>query len=247
MTSSIQIPINNEKKYLAIDTFGQILSIAVSKKDKFHYTEIDANMKQSELVMDMIDTQLKNTEITPAELDMVLCMKGPGSFTGLRIGYSIAKGLVLSLGIPFASIPTLDCIAYQAVLDTENHVFSDSSLILAVIESGKNSFYYTFFKYSSCENENPLRLTVDSDGDFMQISGEIGNYSEKIIITGPGSSSLYNCLPFELKRNILVNDYTGGYAKELIILAIKGKIFNNDNNSMIYSGPEYIRKTPAEQ
>jgi len=247
MISKMQKPSSNNNNYLAIDTFGKILSAAVSNDEEIHYTETASEMKQSELVMDMIDTLIKKAGITPSELDMVLCMEGPGSFTGLRIGYSIAKGLALSLSVPISAIPTLDCIAFQAAMNTENLLFTDSSHVLAVIESRKNAFYYSFFRNLPSAGFNLSRLIDDSEGDILHITGKISNYKEKITITGPGSSLLYNNLPLDIKENILINDSNSGYAKELIILAKNRKIIHNDNSNYLYSGPEYIRKTPAEE
>ena len=216
------------KNILAVDSSGNILSVAAVNGDDIHYAETDAKMRQSELVMDLIDAQIKKAGLKPAGLDGVLCTGGPGSFTGLRIGYSLAKGLALSLSIPFAAVPTLDCIALSE---------EQNGTVLAVIEARKNAYFYAFFREE--------RLTPDKDGDPVQIAGEIREFKEKITIIGPGSALLYESLPQDLKDKAIIKHCQKGYAKELFFLAKKRNILDNEN-TCLYSGPEYIRKTDAE-
>jgi tRNA threonylcarbamoyladenosine biosynthesis protein TsaB len=220
-------------KLLAIETAASILSVAVTNEEEIFIGETEAGTRHSELVMDLIDSQLKKAGILPEDLNGILCMRGPGSFTGLRIGYSIAKGLALSLSIPFTPVPTLECIV-------NNEQFKQG-ITLAVIEARKNAYFYAFFK-------DGLRLTEDRDSNLPQITDEIMRYvkNEKIILTGYGSKTLYESLPEEIKGNITLVFENKGYAKELIAIAENKKLFANDCTSHLYSGPEYIRKTDAE-
>jgi tRNA threonylcarbamoyladenosine biosynthesis protein TsaB len=218
---------------LAIDAASSVLSIAVAHGEEIFYAETDAQMKHSELVMNYIDSLTAEAGLKPHSLDGVLCMGGPGSFTGLRIGYSIAKALSLSLSIPFAPVPTLDCIALP---------YSGPSLVIPVIQARKNAWFYSLFRCTE-------RLLPDADADASQISETIDkktDKNEKIILTGPGAALLYGAMPQELKRRLDTGFENRGYAKELISIAKNRDIFHNDNTACLYSGPEYIRKTDAE-
>ena len=82
---------------LAIDSAWDVLSAALAIGDETFFIEIDAGLRHSELLMECADTLCKTAGISPTDLKMVACMKGPGSFTGLRIGYSIAKGIAMAL------------------------------------------------------------------------------------------------------------------------------------------------------
>ncbi|MCL2184876.1 MAG: tRNA (adenosine(37)-N6)-threonylcarbamoyltransferase complex dimerization subunit type 1 TsaB [Treponema sp.] len=217
---------------LAIDTSSSILSVAISSGKNIHYKETDTSMKHSELAVIFINSLMKEADLLPGGLNGVFCMGGPGSFTGLRIGYSIAKGLALSLSIPFAPVPTLDCIAY---LDKEN----ENKTLLAVIESRKNACFYAFFK-------DGIRLTENMEADYSHIAQEIKNYKEQIILTGPSSALFYDFLPSELKENIFLNYKNKGFAKEIIHIAQKCNLLDNDNTEFLYSGPDYIRVSDAE-
>ncbi len=97
---------------LALDAAQDILSVALKRPEGEYYFQLDAGLRHSERLMELADYAFKISRSDPSELDLVACMKGPGSFTGLRIGMSCAKGIATSLGIPLIAVPTLDCIAY---------------------------------------------------------------------------------------------------------------------------------------
>jgi tRNA threonylcarbamoyladenosine biosynthesis protein TsaB len=219
---------------LAIDTACSILSIAVSRNEEILYEEKEAGTRHSELVMNCIDSLMKKAALNPGDLHGILCIGGPGSFTGLRIGYSIAKGLALSLSIPFAPVPTLDCIAYP---------YSERSLILPVIEAGKSSWFFAFFSGGKC-------FKPATEAAAVQIAAEIKARkeieTEKIILTGPGSSSLYDSLPSELRGNIAPAFEKRGLAREMIAIEKAVKRLDNNSAAFLYSCPEYIRKTDTE-
>jgi len=216
---------------LAIDCASFILSVAVSNGDEIFYEEAKEGMKQSELSMGLIDSMVKKAGLKPKDLNGVICSGGPGSFTGLRIGYSIAKGLALSLSIPFASIPTLNLIQKSSHGGTED-------FILSVIEARKNTYFYSIYK-------NNQELIQEKEGDCGQIADEIKKLKEKIIITGFTSHSLYNSLPENIKTSTVLNEEKICYAQELINIAKEENIFNNDCSAYLVSGPEYIRLPDA--
>jgi tRNA threonylcarbamoyladenosine biosynthesis protein TsaB len=220
-------------KLLAIETAASILSAAASDGEEIFFAESEAGTRHSELVMELIDSLMKKASLLSKDLNGILCMGGPGSFTGLRIGYSTAKGLALSLSVPFAPVPTLECIA-------SGEQFKQG-VTLAVIEARKNAYFYAFFK-------DGRRLTEDRDSDLPQLTAEIKRYveNEKIIITGYGSKTIYGLLPEKIKDKITLVFENKGYAKELIKIAIDKKLFSSDCTANLYSGPEYIRKTDAE-
>jgi len=219
---------------LAIDTACSVLSIAVSREDEIFYAEAQAGLRHSELVMNMIDEQMKKASLSPSNLNGVICMGGPGTFTGLRIGYSIAKGLALSLSIPFMVISTLDCMAFA---------YRNNGLILSVIEARKNSWFYAVYKKEK-------KIIPSAEAAANQISEEIiktaETENEKITLTGSGAASLFPSLSREAVKYVIYNNEIRGYARELIAAAKEQNLLGNDNSAILYSGPEYIRKTDAE-
>jgi tRNA threonylcarbamoyladenosine biosynthesis protein TsaB len=222
---------------LAIDSACSILSIAVSKSsqndEEIFYEEIQAGTRHSELIMNVIDNQMKTAKLQANDLNGVICFSGPGSFTGLRIGYSIAKALALSLSIPFIPVPTLDCMIFP---------FREQNFALAVIESKKNSWFFSFYK-------NGKTVVPVTEGDksliTLQIMAQIKE-TEKIILTGSGAVSLYEALDANIKKNIKLAFTNHGYAKELIFITKFKNLFDNYNDNILFSGPEYFKETDAQ-
>jgi tRNA threonylcarbamoyladenosine biosynthesis protein TsaB len=221
---------------LAIDTSCSILSAAVCHGEEVHYTETDAGIRHSELVMGCIDSLMKKACLNVKNLEGVLCMRGPGSFTGLRIGYSIAKGLALSHSIPFIAIPTLDCIAFS---HQESCLLPSTIVhrVLPVIQARKSSWFFSIYQGEKC-------LFPPVDAVESQIAAEIMKnneiYKNDIILSGPGAVSLYASLPQKLKESLIPVFETRGYAKELISIAKKNNLLDN-NIGYLYSGPEYFK------
>ena len=98
---------------LAIDTSTDFAGIALSSEGDV-ITELTWHSPQNHTVelVPNIDKMLKQSNITPESLNAVFVAKGPGSFNGLRVAMSTAKGLAFSLNIPLIAISTLEVEAY---------------------------------------------------------------------------------------------------------------------------------------
>ncbi|MDR2134264.1 MAG: tRNA (adenosine(37)-N6)-threonylcarbamoyltransferase complex dimerization subunit type 1 TsaB, partial [Treponema sp.] len=140
---------------LAIDTATSVFSAALETDQGVWYFETSSGMRHSELLTDTVDMLVKKSGLVPADLEGVLCMRGPGSFTGLRIGFAAAKGLALSLNIPFLPLSTLDCMA---------HAFSGwPGLVVPVIDAKKRAFVYALYS-------GGRRLCPDADAAAPEIA-----------------------------------------------------------------------------
>ncbi len=93
---------------LLIETATQICSVVLASEGKVvAHRESDTPNAHSTCLSVFIDEVLKESQLTPRELGAVCVSAGPGSYTGLRIGTSTAKGFCYALGIPLLSVPTL--------------------------------------------------------------------------------------------------------------------------------------------
>ncbi|MBM7553248.1 tRNA (adenosine(37)-N6)-threonylcarbamoyltransferase complex dimerization subunit type 1 TsaB [Thalassobacillus pellis] len=99
---------------LAIDTSNQVLGVAILKNGEIA-GELMTNIKKNHSVrlMPAIDQLMKDTDTIPANLDRIVVAKGPGSYTGVRIGLTTAKTMAWSLGIPVVGISSLEFLANQ--------------------------------------------------------------------------------------------------------------------------------------
>ena len=116
---------------LAIDTATDLASVALYDGGEGPRAESTWRTSSNHTVelMPTIVRMLEQQGLTAEQLDGLAVALGPGSFTGLRIGLSVAKGLCLSLEIPIVGIPTLDIVAY-------GHYAQDLP-ICAIIQAGR--------------------------------------------------------------------------------------------------------------
>lgn len=109
MTSS------NDIFILHLETSGKICSVALSNKSSLiEETIVDGEYRHSEMLHPAIEETLRKSGVKVGNLHAVSVSAGPGSYTGLRIGSSAAKGLCYALDIPMIAIPTLRLLAFEA-------------------------------------------------------------------------------------------------------------------------------------
>ena len=124
---------------LAIDTATRYTSIALCGEHNVlaERTWRTANNQTMELMPAIVST-LAQQQIEPSTLTAIAVALGPGSFTGLRVGLSVAKGLAMGLGIPLAGIPTLDVLA-------EAHAHQKLP-ICAILQAGRSWLGVALYK-----------------------------------------------------------------------------------------------------
>jgi tRNA threonylcarbamoyladenosine biosynthesis protein TsaB len=238
---------------IALDTATSILSVALvagafSTQKEQWYFEIDAGQRHGELLMEISDQLIKTAGLKPGDIDMVVCMKGPGSFTGLRIGFAAAKGMALALGIPLLSVPTLDCMAVSYSLWP--------GMVIPVIDAKKQCYFTALYR-------NQQRLTEYLDAAPARIIALIKNTSgtkEGILLTGPDGHRVLPALHAEFSADPDIQDQirldpwgNRGWGRELVELAQR-KLYPGNSEAIeqvrhtgeVFSGPLYVRKSDAE-
>jgi tRNA threonylcarbamoyladenosine biosynthesis protein TsaB len=228
---------------LALDTATSILSIALSSqapssRRALWYFEMDAGLKHSEFLMEGVDMLLKTAGLNREDLELIACMRGPGSFTGLRIGFSVGKGLALARGIPLVSVPTLDCMAYS-------HGIWPGA-VLPVIDARKGRYFTALF-------QGAARISPYMDTEAGKIGELISRHPKAgpLLITGPDAyriqDELEKILPpvrHSPKRMVIDPCHNSGKSKELLEIAEKNFILEKESD--VLKGPEYLRKSDAE-
>jgi len=121
-------------KILGIDSSSLVASVAVIEDGNMlgEYT-INHKITHSQTLLPMIDELLKMIDIDISSIDAIAIAAGPGSFTGLRIGGSTAKGLGLALNVPIISVPTIDAMAYN--------LFMADAYICPIMDARRNQVY----------------------------------------------------------------------------------------------------------
>ena len=127
-------------KALAIDTSNHYLSLALSCHSQTWEYHEEVGQRHTELILPQIQHLLNEADLSIRELDTIIYAQGPGTFTGLRVGASIAKGLALPFDIPLIAIPTLDAIAAQ---------FNESSIWVAIDARMKQVYWRHYITQSN--------------------------------------------------------------------------------------------------
>jgi tRNA threonylcarbamoyladenosine biosynthesis protein TsaB len=103
-------------RILAIETATNVSSVALFEDGLLvALQENHANRTHARLVTVMIERLLQDLDLRPTDLSAVAVAKGPGSYTGLRVGVSVAKGLCMALDIPLLSVGSLEALAWSVV------------------------------------------------------------------------------------------------------------------------------------
>jgi len=126
--------------FLSIETSSEICSVALSIDNNVmaEQTALDNNAHASRLTL-LINELLRESEIEPSTLNGIFLSAGPGSYTGLRIGTSTAKGMCYALGIPLVAIDTLDALISQV----QN---SEATFLCPTIDARRTEVYCKLVK-----------------------------------------------------------------------------------------------------
>jgi tRNA threonylcarbamoyladenosine biosynthesis protein TsaB len=130
------------------------------------------------------DFLLKSAGLKPADLEMAACMKGPGSWTGLRIGFAAVKALGTALNVKKAAVPTLDCMAYP--------FRTTDALVLPAIDARRDRFYAAFFHRGRALTpamDAPASEIAALAAALAQEQKKLG-HPGRITLTGPGARML---------------------------------------------------------
>ena len=217
------------KYILHIDSSTKVCSIALSNGDQLlELIETDSEtLAHSEKLHVFIEECLKKAGIKPANLSAICVSKGPGSYTGLRIGVSAAKGLCYGLSIPFIAIDTLEAMA-----DSVQSEVDEGAILIPMIDARRVEVFCSIH-----QNNNTLakvHARVLDEKPFTELEGKKGYYF------GDGAEKAIQYMP--LSFTFLKNQNTS--AKNLISLAWK-KFENNDFEDTAYFEPFYLKDFKA--
>lgn len=126
----------NELKILAVDTATEACSAALLVGEQVFSRWEEAPRDHTRKILPMVQAVLDEAGITLDELDAIAFGRGPGSFTGVRIGIGVAQGLALGAGVPLIGISTLAAMAQGA------HRLDGAEQVLTAIDARMNEVYF---------------------------------------------------------------------------------------------------------
>ena len=211
---------------LNLETSSKNCSVSLSSTGKLlsHFELEDNKYRHSELLTSTIQDILSNEKLNIKDLDAISIGVGPGSFTGLRIGFSVAKGLCYPHKIKLIGISTLKILA--------NSLDSKSDNIIALINDKGNYFYLS--KYNS-ELDELISPSIEFiDKEFLN---KMIDNSTTIVVNDISSYHLIGKI-INKKVNLIKNVISSSN-----MTSLSQKSFNNNKfEDIAYAEPVYVKK-----
>jgi tRNA threonylcarbamoyl adenosine modification protein YeaZ len=185
----------------------------------------------------MVDEMMKITGFNKKELDAVAISKGPGSFTGLRIGSATAKGLSQALNIPVISVSSLEGLAAN--------LYGTGDLICPIMDARRSQVYAGIFQYEGEKLVTRMEDDAVSVADLISMLNEKG---EPVIFLGDGVPVYQKLLeegltvPYRFAPSHMNRQRAGAVGVLAVQYFKEGKTETSRDHK-----PEYLRKSQAER
>jgi len=225
-------------RLLAIDTSTSVAGVCILENNKV-LAELNINNDKkthSQKLLPSIDNLMNEFGFKVSDFDVFAAVKGPGSFTGLRIGITTIKTFAYVYNKPIVGVPTLDVLAY-------NFPFVDK-LVCPIIDARNSQVYTAIYK----NNGTLGRIT-----DFLGIHVEelvqlLINYNEDVIFVGDGIDSNIEFLKENLNNKCYFATDNLKYQKASSVAVLANNMFIDGliEDSMSLK-PFYLRKSQAER
>lgn len=220
---------------LSIETGTDICSVALSNDGELMaLRESSEGRDHAKKVAIFVDELLKETGVQPADLDAIAVGKGPGSYTGLRIGVSFAKGMCYALNIPLISVGSLDALVQVArddydagIVDVEDEDWNRATLC-PMVDARRMEVYTQLFNTNGASQSDVTAEIVTSE-TFADV-----RTNGKLVIFGNGAEKCCEVLPDALYISITPS------ARGIVALAEQA--FNNNQfEDIAYFEPFYLK------
>ena len=221
---------------LVNDTSSQALTVAL-KTDSFFEsrTSEGRSVQHSERLMPTVMELCSDAKITTKDIDLLACTRGPGSFTGLRIGMSAFKGMAYALDKPLVSVSTMEVLA--------NCVPYFDGAVVTVLDAKKQRWYLAAFEKNGAEAN---RIMADTDGTEADLVDVLKPYA-KVLVTGPDAEAFSKVLSEMYKEEkMIIADKISTKAVSTSLIECAMRKFEKDGADDIGQGPVYLRKSDAE-
>jgi tRNA threonylcarbamoyladenosine biosynthesis protein TsaB len=174
------------EKYLLIETSTDACSAAIAEGGKIIASEyIQEYKSHARLLVPMVEKLLKKASISLSECSAVAVSEGPGSYTGLRVGVSSAKGLCYGAGIPLLGIPTLDILAQMGIEKTN----TANSVIVPMLDARRMEVYCASYDHLG-RRISDIKAEILDENSFENLFAQY----DQVIFIGDGAEKFKVCL-----------------------------------------------------
>ncbi len=221
-------------RILLLETATEVCSAALSVGGEVTgYHERSDGFRHAELLTVFIDRLLSETGTKAGELDAVCVSRGPGSYTGLRIGVSVAKGLCFALNIPLIAISSLQSMAAYVArnIDILPVPWNHDLLLCPMLDARRMEIYTALFDRKGDQLTDISARVIQEDS----FSGELEN--RQMVFFGSGASKCR-----EVIRNAHAHFLSGIYASARFMSDLAEKSFNKKSfENVAYFEPFYLK------
>lgn len=225
-------------RILAFDGVARAASVAVSEDGRILGAySIDNGLTQSELLLPMAESLLSALKLGFSDIDVFACSVGPGSFTGVRIGVSLIKGLAFGKNAP--------CVAVSSIEALAENLAPLEGILLPCMDARRGQVYNAIFE---SDGKSVRRLTEDRAISLFDLAKELSDTkNKKIYICGDGyrvarEAIISAGIKVEGTPEILINENAISVAK-----VAKRKFEAGEKVSDLEISPTYLRLPQAER
>ena len=225
-------------KLLVLDSSGLVASVALIEDDRLIAEYTTGNkLTHSQTLLPMLNEVIKRTSFEMEDIDAIAVAKGPGSFTGLRIGAATAKGLGLALNKPIVPVPTVDGLAYQ--------LFGTSKIICPMMDARRKQVYTGFYRFEGGEMKVLKEQCAQSVEDTLD---QWRKYNEPVIFLGDGVPVYHDEIMEKMGESAIFAPAHANRQRAAAVGALAQVYFAQG----IYESadefvPDYLRKSQAER
>lgn len=167
---------------LQLDTTAAICSASIASRGKLllERCEVEPNSHARKLTL-LIQEVMEETGIDFNQLSAIAVSNGPGSYTGLRIGASVAKGICMATGLPLIAVPTIKALTSVAATRFQ----TDDALFLGLIDARRNDAYYAIY------DRNLNCITTDSFTELDEVFwNSVRSFQRPVAIFGDAEKKI---------------------------------------------------------
>lgn len=221
---------------LHIETSTNVCSVAVSEDGKVIFDKADrTGNNHAEALGSFVDEAMSFADSHAIPLDAVAVSSGPGSYTGLRIGVSMAKGVCYALNLPLLSVPTLELMCVPVLL--RNEEIEDDALLCPMIDARRMEVYAALYDRALKPVRGIQADVVDSDTYRQWLE------DRPVYFFGNGAAK---CMDTINHPNAHLIEGIEPVAKWMMPLAER-KMLNDIHEDVAYFVPYYLKDFVAKQ
>ena len=214
-------------KILYLETSSKNCSVAISDGEKLLCVceEVSENYKQSESLHSFVEWALEGAELSIKDIEAISLGKGPGSYTGLRIGAASAKGFCYGLKIPLVAVNSLESMK-------EPFLGQNYDFVIPLVDARRMEVYTAVYDGNTGDEITPTEAKVLDETSFEEFK------DKKVIFVGDGAKKAKEILQLP---NADFNDEIYPSAQYLVKKTLD-KIRNKDFEDIAYFEPFYLKE-----